>query len=126
MWKAEKPNKYRICLDAASKVRGINLNGQVLSGPDLLNNLTGVILRWRRKQFPITSDVKGFFHQIFIDPKDDATYRFLWFEDESMENIVEYEHVSHIFGAASSPAVAAFTLKYHAEKVNHLFDSDIK
>ena len=126
VWRADKPNKYRICLDAASKVKGVYLNGELLSGPDLLNSLSGVLWRWRRNRFPVKADVKGFFHQIYIDENDSASFRFLWFEDETMTSIVEYEHAVHVFGGGSSPTVSTFTLQTHAEEVNDLFESDIK
>ena len=72
------------------------------------------------------ADVKGFFHQIYIDENDSASFRFLWFEDETMTSIVEYEHAVHVFGGGSSPTVSTFTLQTHAEEVNDLFESDIK
>ena len=125
VWRADKPNKYRICLDAASKNKGIFLNGELLSGPDLLNNLLGVLWRWRRKRYPLSADVKGFFHQILIHPLDISAFRFLWFESETMENIVVAEHLAHIFGASSSPPVSNFTLQHHAKEVADLFESDI-
>ena len=69
--------------------------------------------------------MKGFFHQILIHPLDISAFRFLWFEDETMENIVTCEHLAHIFGASSSPPVSVYTLQHHAKEVADLFVSDI-
>ena len=40
-----KPGKVRRVANAASKFRGESLNLNLLTGPDLLNNLVGVLLR---------------------------------------------------------------------------------
>ena len=42
----DKPGKFRICQDAASKVGGTYLNEHLCNGPDLLNSLVGVLMRF--------------------------------------------------------------------------------
>jgi hypothetical protein len=66
----------------------------------------------------VTADVKGFFHQIFVDEDDSAVFRFFWFEDESMKTLAEHEMIVHIFGAKPSPCVSTFTLRYHGKKMS--------
>ena len=39
-----KPNKIRIVFDAAAEHAGVSLNKALITGPDLLNNLAGVLL----------------------------------------------------------------------------------
>ena len=39
-----KPNKIRIVFDAAAEHADVSLNKALITGPDLLNNLTGVLL----------------------------------------------------------------------------------
>ena len=72
----DKPGKFRMCQDAASKVAGTCLNDLLLSGPDLVNRLVGVLLRFRRHPVVLSSDIKGFFHQIFISKEDIGAFRF--------------------------------------------------
>ena len=113
----DKPGKFRVCQDAASRVSGTCLNDLILSGPDLMNRLVGVLLRCRRHPVVLSSDIKGFFHQIFLLEEDVAAFRFFWWEDEEMTRMLIYEMLVHIFGAKSSPAVATFVLRFHAELI---------
>ena len=113
----DKPGKFRLCQDAASKVAGTCLNDLLLSGPDLVNRLVGVLLRFRRHPVVLSSDIKGFFHQIFVSEEDVGAFRFFWWENEDMNRMLPYEMLVHIFGAKSSPAVATFVLRHHAQLV---------
>ena len=113
----DKPGKYRLCQDAASKVAGTCLNDLLLSGPDLVNRLVGVLLRFRRHPVVLSSDIKGFFHQIYVEKEDVGAFRFFWWENEDMTRMLTYEMRVHIFGAKSSPAVATFVLRHHGKLV---------
>ncbi|XP_075252013.1 uncharacterized protein LOC142344310 [Convolutriloba macropyga] len=64
-----KPGKVRRVANAASKFRGKSLNSNLLTGPDLLNNLVGVLLRFRQHKVAVLSDIEGIFMQIAKDKK---------------------------------------------------------
>ena len=121
----DKPGKFRICQDAASKVSGVYLNQHLCIGPDNLNSLLGVILRAREAPVALTGDIKAFFHQIHVNDSDVAALRFLFFEDRSMRTIIELESLVHIFGASSSPPVANYTLKAHAQRIRQKYGDDV-
>ena len=52
-----KPGKVRRVCNAASKCKSVSLNEKLLSGPDLLRNLVGVVSRFREHQIAITADI---------------------------------------------------------------------
>ena len=52
-----KPGKVRRVCNAASKFRGISLNDNLLTGPDLLQNLIGIFFRFREQKIAITADI---------------------------------------------------------------------
>ena len=54
---ANKPNKVRIVFDVGVKAKGKSLNEHLLRGADFLNNLAGVLLKPREKQFAIIADI---------------------------------------------------------------------
>ena len=111
----DKPGKFRICMDAAARVGKHFLNKYLLNGPDFFNRLVSVLFRFRQKRFTLTGDVKDFFYQVKCHSLDRAALRCLWWSDESMKDTVVLEALVHIFGATSSPAVANFVLRHHAE-----------
>ena len=117
----EKPLKFRICMDGASKVGPHSLNKYLLSGPDFFNRLVSVLLRFRQKKYTLTADIRDFFYQVECAPPDRTALRCLWWEDITMKKTIVLEALVHIFGAASSPAVANFVLRTHAEAIKDLF-----
>ena len=73
-----KPGKLRVVFDAAAYFNNSCLNDHLLSGPDLLNNLVGVLLRFRDGKYAAVSDIEQIFHQINLRPEDQDALRFLW------------------------------------------------
>ena len=114
--KPDKPGKFRICQDAAARVGPHFLNKYLFNGPDLLNRLIKVILRFRRKRYTISADIKNFFYQILLDPRDRSSLRYPWWSDQTMSRVIMIESLRHMFGVTSSPNVSNFILKLHAER----------
>ena len=50
-------------MDTKGKQNGVFLNDGLLVGPDLLNNLSGVLLRFREEQVAVAADTEAIFHQ---------------------------------------------------------------
>ena len=70
-----KPGKVRVVFDAASKFDGVSLNDNLLTGPDLLNNLVGILLRFRSGKIGVMADVQQMFHQVRVCEEDRASLR---------------------------------------------------
>ncbi|XP_076084371.1 uncharacterized protein LOC143055113, partial [Mytilus galloprovincialis] len=104
----KKPDQIRGVFDSSAKCNGVSLNSVLLTGPDLTNDLFGVLLRFRKEMVAVTADVQHMFH-CFVARKDHLNYlRFLWHKDNDLqENLVEYRMRVHVFGNSPSPAVAA-------------------
>ena len=56
-----KPGKVRRVLNEASKCHGDSLNKPLLVGPDLLQNLILVLLRFRQHKYAVSADIEGMF-----------------------------------------------------------------
>ena len=104
----QKPDKIRRVTNAASKYNGYSLNDALLTGPDLLCKLHGLLLRFRQYSMAITADIEAMFMQIVIQPQDQDYLRFLWTQ-KGNEKIFKYNRL--IFGATCSPSCAIFVLQ---------------
>lgn len=53
----KKPNKIRVVFDCSAQFKGESLNKHLLQGPDMTNNLTGVLCRFRKEPVAFMCDV---------------------------------------------------------------------
>lgn len=63
----EHPRKeLRVVFNLSKKCRGIkkSLNDLVLDCPDLLEKMTGVLIRFREEKIAVSADIKAFFHAV--------------------------------------------------------------
>ncbi|XP_037297042.1 uncharacterized protein LOC119190090 [Manduca sexta] len=114
---AKKPDKLRVVHDAAAKTRGVSLNDYLYTGPDLLQPLPGILMRFREHPFAITADISEMFLQIQLREEDRDALRYLWRgtrrDDKPPQ---EYRMKTLIFGASSSPSTAIFVMNLNAER----------
>ena len=107
-----KPGKVRIVFDAASEYKHTSLNKNVLQGPDLMNNLAGVLLQFRQEKVTVMADIEQMFLQVLVDPEDRDALRFLWYENgDFSKDPVVYRSRVHLLGAIFSPTCANYALK---------------
>ena len=57
----KKKDKIRVVFDAAAESNGMYLNKRLLSGPDLTNNLLGVLLRFCQDPVALVADIEQMF-----------------------------------------------------------------
>ena len=89
-----KPGKVRRVCNAASKFKGTSLNDKLLTGPDLLRNLIGIIFRFREHEVVINADIESMFLQVGVPVEDCRVLRFLWRNsDQETLHVYEYNHV---------------------------------
>lgn len=112
-----KPDKLRVVHDAAAKTRGVALNDMLLKGPDLLQSLPGVVMRFRQHNIAVTADIKEMFMQVKLRTEDRDALRYLWRGDRrDNQPPQEYRMTSLIFGASSSPSTAIYIKNLNAKQ----------
>ena len=104
--------KVRRVTNAASVYKGHSLNKALLTGPDLLCSLVGLLLQFRQYKIAVTGDIEAMFMQVAIRPEDQYALRFLWNKDGE-EKIFKYKRLT--FGATCSPSCAIYILHICAE-----------
>ena len=113
----ELRGKTRVCHDARAATDGISLNDLLVGGPNLMNSLMDILMRFRQWKIAFMCDIKAFFHQIRVHPDDADLFRFFWFKDRTLREAILNLFLSHVFGSQSSSFVTSFTVRKHAEVI---------
>ena len=104
--------KVRVVLYCAASYQGKSLNDMVLQGPDLVNSLIGILIRFRMKSIALISDVESMYCRVRVYPDDQRMLRFIWWENEDFtKEASTYCMTSHVFGAKSSACVASYAIR---------------
>ena len=106
-----KPNKIRTVFDAVGKHDGISLNKELLTGPDLLNNLDGVLLRFKNHKIAIAADIEAMYYQVRVSKSDANALRF-FLQDYLTQDVQEIHKIFvRIFVGKDSPNCENYALK---------------
>ena len=103
--------KLRVVFDCSAELDGVSLNSMLLQGPDFMNSMLGVLVRFRIGLIPVTADIEAMYHQVKIPEEHCKFLRFFWWEDGDLnKEPVECEMCVHPFGAISSKNCVIFAL----------------
>ena len=82
---SHKPEKIRKVCKAAAKYQGVALNDKLLSGPDLLQSLIGIVFRFREHQIALSADIEAMFLQVAV-PSNNITADAYNFSSEKIQS----------------------------------------
>lgn len=71
----EKTRPIRIVFNSSASFQGHRLNDCWMKGPDLLNSLFGVTLRFRENEVAVTGDISKMYHRVLIPQLDQHVHR---------------------------------------------------
>lgn len=54
----QKKDRIRMVFDSSAKCQGISLNDVLMTGPNLMNNLVGVLMRFRLEKIAVIADLQ--------------------------------------------------------------------
>ncbi len=92
----------------------VDLNKHLLAGPNLLNEVPAVLLRFRSGLYTFSGDVKKMFLRIYLPEEDRPFHCFLWRTPSGELEFLQFQ--VHVFGNAGSPFLALFVVKEHAKQ----------
>ena len=78
VYNRNKLGKIRIVFDLSAEFPGTSINKSLLPGPDLANQIVGVLLRFREEPVAVTGDTEAMYHQFKIPVEQRSFLRFLW------------------------------------------------
>ena len=81
-----------------------------------MNNLFGVILRFREKEVAVMGDISKMYHRVLIPERDQHVHRFLWRNLETEREPDVYVKTVLTFGYKPAPAMAQTALRKTAEE----------
>ena len=107
----------RPVFDASAKVnRNPSLNESLYKGPNLLELIFNVLLKFREKRIGVISDIRKAFQMIEVHEDDRDYLRFLWWDD-SYKKYRIFRHRRVVFGVNCSPFLLAAVLEHHLDNV---------
>lgn len=124
--------KVRIVYDASAKTKSENksLNECLYRGPILLQNLTGILFRFRLNKIALVADIEKAFLQIGLQEDAKDVTRFFWLKDKNIvkveNNIQTYRFCRVPFGIISSPFLLAATIDHHLKKTDTYIAQNIR
>ena len=116
----EAKGKIRIVMDCAATHLGISLNNQCYPGPNLLNNLLYILLRFRQYPYAVMADVESMYLNVRVPEFQRNALRFLYYGTNGQ--IVHYRMTSHLFGGVFSGSASAYALQRMCKDIS---DSDL-
>ena len=114
--------KLRVVFDCSAELDGVSLNSMLLQGPDFMNSMLGVLVRFRTGLIPVMADIEAMYYQVKI-PEEHC--RFFWWEGGDLnKEPVECEMCVHPFGAISSKNCVIFALHQNAFDNQRMFGDE--
>ncbi|XP_052799499.1 uncharacterized protein LOC128231119 [Mya arenaria] len=123
----KKKDRIRIVFDSSAKYNGLSLNDVLMTGPNLTNNLLGVLMRFRKGAVAVMADIQQMFYSFLVRQDHRRYLRFVWPEDNDLSNnLLDYQMNVHVFGNRPSPAVATYGLHKAAEMAASTVGKDVE
>ena len=94
VYHSKKSNKIRIVLDCGASYKGFALNDYLLKGPDLLNSMVGVLIRFREDSIAIMGDIEKMSHKFKVNEEHRHYLRFLWWKSGITAKVIQDESSS--------------------------------
>ena len=123
MAKESNTAPLRIVFDCSAKqiCNVPSLNECLMTGPDLMNDLVNVLLRFRIGNYAATADFSKAFLNVQLNVNDRDCCRFFWpddpFDVNSKINVYRFRVV--LFGSTASQFLLSSTIKHHLKKYNN-------
>lgn len=106
-------------------------NDCLRNDPPMLNDITSILMRFRRNQLAVATDIEKAFLQIGLEEEDRDVTRFFWFKDptDPTSELITYRVKAVLFGATCSPFILNTTLLRHlqdnANDVTDIINDDL-
>ncbi|XP_077282543.1 uncharacterized protein LOC143908669 [Temnothorax americanus] len=116
--KENSTTRIRPVFDASSRERGgPSLNQCLETGPNFIELIPELLLRFRLQKFEVIADIRKAFLQISVSKQNRDVMKFLWKRRPEDTEFVVYRHCRVVFGVSSSPFLLGATIDLHLENI---------
>ncbi|XP_054265924.1 uncharacterized protein LOC128988558 [Macrosteles quadrilineatus] len=120
--------RIRPVFDASAKTKfSPSLNDCIENGPNLIELIPSVMMRFREGKFGVIADIAKAFLQISLNVQDRDFLRFLWFDINERSRSIVYRHKRVVFGVKCSPFLLGAVIDLHLQKsmTSQEFDDNV-
>ncbi|XP_050066248.1 uncharacterized protein LOC114132630 [Aphis gossypii] len=111
--------KVRVVFDASAKsTSGVSLNDVLRCGPTVQQDLFSILVRFRKHQFVVTSDIEKMFRQIKVGREDWDLQRIVW-RSSPEELLRSYQLTTVTYGTTPASFLSTYCLIALAESVQN-------
>ncbi|XP_077453384.1 uncharacterized protein LOC144071828 isoform X1 [Stigmatopora argus] len=104
----------RLVWNSSQKFKGLSMNDILLKGPDVLNPIRAVLLRFRRGVHAALGDIKKMYNSVWLEEPEMHLHRFLWRDTEESE-IEEYAITRVNIGDRPAGCIAQLAMRETAK-----------
>ena len=116
----------KIVFNSSARYMGHALNDYWAKGPHLLNDLLGILIRFRENKIALIGDIKKMYHTVKTKTIDQHTHRFLWRDMNIKRPPDTYVIQRDSFGDKPSGTIATVALRKTAEMGQHKYPKAAK
>ena len=101
--------------ECSSEYRGRSINKELLTGPNLINQIVEILIKFRQSKEAFVADIEKRFFQVYVSNEHRSLLGFLWWQDGDISREpVDHEMCVNVFGGTSSPSCSNYALKITA------------
>lgn len=107
----------RLVWNSSQKFKGLSMNDLLLKGPDILNPIRAVLLRFRRGVHAALGDIKKMYNSVWLEEREMHLHRFLW-RDGAKQEMKEYAITRVNMGDRPAGCIAQVAMRETARLAN--------
>ena len=106
-----KPGKICVVFDCSAEYQGRSINKELLSGPDLTNQIIGVLTRFCEEKIAIMADIEAMYHEVQVPEDQQSFLKSLWWEKHDIyREPHDYVMCAHVLGATLPASCSNYAL----------------
>ena len=107
-----KPGKIRVVFECSAEFQGKSINRELLSRPDLTNQMIGIMARLREEKIAFMADIEAMYHQALVPDDPETFLKFLWWSNDDInDEPQDFMMCAHVFRGISSASCSNYALR---------------